>query len=121
MIVITGDLNTRDRPFGDNHTEQHRHLDEILLQMEIISDRKIPTRDRNTLDITLARRSVVNSHITQKVLHKLISDHNPTQTVIILQTCPYKVTHSNYIYTRDIVEYTVMDYARAPIGSGRVG
>ena len=68
MIVITGDLNTRDKRFGVNHTEQHRYLDEIFLQMDIISDSRIPTRDNNTLDITLARRSVINRNITQ-VLH----------------------------------------------------
>ena len=117
-IIITGDLNTRDRRFGDNHTEQHRYLDEILMQMEIISDRKVPTRENNTLDITLARQSTSNRNITQEVLHKLNSDHNPTQTVISLQAVPYRITHSNYIYTRHITEYTVMDYAKTKTNIG---
>ena len=88
------------------------------MQMEIISDRKVPTRENNTLDITLARQSTSNRNITQEVLHKLNRDHNPTQTAISLQAVPYRITHSNYIYTRDITEYTVMDYAKTKTNIG---
>ena len=33
-IIITGDLNTLDERFGILHQEQHRYLDEVLLNFE---------------------------------------------------------------------------------------
>jgi exonuclease III len=53
-IIVTGDLNTRDKRFGSNHTENHNYLDELLLSMHLVNDKNIPTRENNTLDITLA-------------------------------------------------------------------
>ena len=40
-VIITGDLNTRDRRFGEHHEENHANLNEILLTFNIISDVKV--------------------------------------------------------------------------------
>ena len=111
-IIITGDLNTRDKRFGDNHNEEHGYLDDVLLEMEIISDSKIPTRENNTLDITLAKQTNIHREVTQKVLQKLNSDHNPTQIEITLNPSPYRSKSNSAVYIKDITEYTVMDYAK---------
>lgn len=91
-VIVTGDLNTRDRRLGLQHTENHAYLDEVLLTLEIISDPRIPTRENNTLDITLANTIAVESNVKSKVIHKLNSDHNPTAIQIDLNfnTCTRK-------------------------------
>ena len=89
-IILTGDLNTKDIRFGKNHTETHKYLDEILTHVEIASDIKVPTRGENVLDITLANYPAMNSNIKCKVIQKLNSDHNPTNTEIELDQSPYR-------------------------------
>jgi len=80
-IIVTGDLNTRDKRFGANHTENHEYLNELLLHMNLVNDRAIPTRENNTLDITLANEDACENilkHKVVKVLPTLNRDHNPT-------------------------------------------
>ena len=56
--------------------------------MNIISNREIPTREGNTLDITLANDNAHRQIIKHRVLHKLNSDHNPTITEIETEQNP---------------------------------
>ena len=85
-------MNTLDERFGILHQEQHRYLDEVLLNFEIISDCRIPTRGDNTLDVALANREAKRGNIRSQVMRKLNSDHNPTKTKIDLECNPYQET-----------------------------
>ena len=107
-ILITGDLNTRDKRFGINHTENHNYLDEVLLHMDIISDIRVPTREANSLDITLGNKRVRETKVSCKVLHKLNSDHNPTSLSIQLDRPTYAIGGKEK-QTNEKVVYTVMD------------
>ena len=106
QIIITGDLNTRDKRFGINHSETHGYLDELLLTMDIISDKNIPTRGNNTLDITLANEEASKNLTTCKAIHKLNSDHCPTAIDISLKQNPYISSEGLTSYQ---TEYTVID------------
>ena len=65
-IIITGDLNTRDKRFGRNHSENHSYLDEFLANMQIINNIDIPTRGDNVLDITLANDNAEQQGLAAK-------------------------------------------------------
>ncbi len=108
QILITGDLNTRDKRFGINHTENHNYLDEVLLHLDIISDIRVPTREANTLDITLGNRRVRETIVSCKVLHKLNSDHNPTTLSIKLDRPLYDIGEKGK-QAKEKVVYNVMD------------
>jgi hypothetical protein len=105
-IVISGDLNTRDIRFGESHSENHTYMDRILADLEIISDKRVPTREGNTLDVTLGNLQAKNSFVRSKVIEKLSSDHSPTNTEISLTNSPYKDNSREYKNCRI---FTVMD------------
>ncbi|KMS94673.1 hypothetical protein BVRB_016390, partial [Beta vulgaris subsp. vulgaris] len=111
-VIITGDLNTRDIRFGANHTENHKYLDQILLSMEIISDGNTPTRENNNLDVTLVKQGIGIGSITNTVLHKLNSDHDPTQTEVEIGHSPYISDAACMRQNPTLTEYTVMDYSK---------
>ena len=67
QVILTGDLNTRDKRFGISHHENHNYLDEALLSLDVISNIKVPTREGNTLDIAFA-----NHQAKEKILDHLI-------------------------------------------------
>jgi hypothetical protein len=106
-ILITGDLNTRDTRFGTGHSENHSYLDSILTNLEIISDRRVATRENNTLDVTLGNMSAKNAIKKWKAMDKLNSDHNPTKTEIELTNLLYGNRRFRQ-YKADTI-YTVLD------------
>ena len=107
-IIVTGDLNTRDKRFGANHTENHEYLNELLLHMNLVNDRAIPTRENNTLDITLANEDACENILKHKVLPTLNSAHNPTTIKIKLNGNPYE-SNKTKTNNRSKIEYTVID------------
>ena len=77
-VIITGDLNTLDERFGDNHNQRYKYLDDVLNSYEIISNPKVCTRENHTLDITLATQPAKENIRSWKAVNRLSSDHLPT-------------------------------------------
>ena len=107
-VLVTGDLNTRDRRFGNNHRENHSYLDEVLLHLEVVNDIQVPTREENTLDITMVNCEATECILEHKVLPALNSDHNPTSAKIQLNWSPYSNSR-NQSRNENTTEYIVMD------------
>jgi retrotransposon-encoded endonuclease len=77
-ILITGDLNTKDKRFGTKHTENHAYLDNILNDFAILNDTDKPTRHGNVLDISLGNELLTERTVKWSVHKELDSDHFPT-------------------------------------------
>eukprot|EP00474_Spongospora_subterranea_P004968 CRZ05426.1 hypothetical protein [Spongospora subterranea] len=77
-ILITGDLNTKDKRFGTNHNENHKYRDTILKECILVNNPEIPARGNNSPDITLANRQTAKEIVTWGVHTELSSDHLPT-------------------------------------------
>ncbi|RAN86304.1 hypothetical protein B5P41_30070, partial [Bacillus sp. SRB_28] len=77
-ILLTGDLNTKDRRFGIHHDETHKYLDSILEECKLMNNPERPTRGNNSLDITIANRQMAKEILQWDVHAELGSDHSPT-------------------------------------------
>ena len=76
--------------------------------MNLVNDRAIPTRENNTLDITLANEDACENILKHKVLPTLNSDHHPTTIKIKLNGNPYE-SNKTKTNNRSKIEYTVID------------
>ena len=88
-LIITGDLNPRDRRFGSNHTQHYAYLDPLLDDgtLQVLSNPNTPTRKNSTLDITLCTAPARNVITRPTFVHTdLHSDHCPTTTATSLPT-----------------------------------
>lgn len=81
-VLITGDINTKDPVFCENHYEDHQYLSDFLERgnWNVLND-GTATRGPNALDVSIANDLFMQNFIHWEVVaEELDSDHSPTIT-----------------------------------------
>ena len=102
--IIVGDLNTKDRLFSSNHEENHLYIREFITRNKIVVlNTGEPTRELNTLDISMCSAEFDDNTIMWEVQEDLSSDHLPCVTRTLYKSSTkrrriqYKVVEINDI------------------------